>query len=188
MADIAEEVARFYGYDNIPSTVFAGAATRGTFTEAQKFEQNLGVLCRAAGFDEIDTFSLINQRFYDKILLSADSPCRKSVVLANPLSEDLSILRTTSLPSMLDALSKNFSYRNPCCRFYEIATIYISKGTDENELPDERKILTIGSYGSGDFYTFKGALESILDRSLRRKSILSPKLIIPPIIRAAVPL
>ncbi|MEG1448620.1 MAG: phenylalanine--tRNA ligase subunit beta, partial [Oscillospiraceae bacterium] len=161
-ADIAEEIARFYGYDVIPVTAIRGTA-QGKLTMEQKFENMLSQVVLAQGISEVMTYSFISPKYYDKINMPADSQLRKSVVITNPLGEDTSIMRTTAIPSMLEVLSRNYNNRNENCSFYEFATEYIPTTTDK--LPIEKKILTIGMYGNNkDFYTLKGVVETILER------------------------
>ncbi|MBO4915378.1 MAG: phenylalanine--tRNA ligase subunit beta [Oscillospiraceae bacterium] len=160
MADLAEEVARFYGYNRIPNTLTHGETTRGGFTDMQKFERALGVSCRAQGYDEIITYSFISPTYYDKIRLPEDSPLRRSMKILNPLGEDTSIMRTTVLPSMLEIVTRNYNYRNKSVRLYELGKIYLPR---EDGLADEPKVLSLGAYGDGiDFFGFKGAIEAVL--------------------------
>lgn len=162
-ADIAEEVARFYGYNEIPTTMLSGAGTRGGLTPAQKFEKNVTQNLLALGYTEIATYSFISPKYYDKIRMPADSPLRNSVKIINPLGEDTSIMRTTTLPSMLETLSRNYSNRNLAARFYELGTVYIPHG--KGELPDEKVKITLGAYGdSEDFYAIKGDVEELLEK------------------------
>ena len=161
MADLAEEVARFYGYNNIPTTLMRGQTTQGGWSRPQKVENRLGETCRACGYSEIITYSFISPSAYDKILWRADDPHRKSFKILNPLGEDTSIMRTTTLPSMLDILARNYNYRNKDVRLYELGRVYAPGG--ENGLANEAKVLTLGAYGEGfDFYDLKGAVEAIL--------------------------
>ena len=158
--DIAEEVARFYGYNNIPDTLMRGETTRGGYNDAQLFERSLGTSCRALGYDEIITYSFISPSYYDKIRLPEDSPLRKSLRILNPLGEDTSIMRTTILPSMMEVIARNNNYRNSAVRLYELGKIYIPR---DDGLADEPKMLALGAYGDGaDFFTFKGTIEEIL--------------------------
>ncbi len=160
-ADIAEEVARFYGYDKIVPTVFKGAATKGGYDEKQSFERSLSSLCRGMGYYEVMTYSFGSKSAWDKIHLPDDSKLRNAFVIQNPLGEDTSVMRTTSLPSMLDVLSTNMAKRNMDVRFFELATVYLP--LDGSELADERSILTLGSYGKGEsFFTLKGSIEAML--------------------------
>ncbi|MCI9672048.1 MAG: phenylalanine--tRNA ligase subunit beta [Lawsonibacter sp.] len=161
MADLAEEVARFYGYNNIPTTLMRGQTTLGGYSDEQRLEQKLGAVCRSCGYDEIITYSFISPTWYDKIGWPADDFHRKSFKILNPLGEDTSIMRTTTLPSMLDILARNYNYRNKDVRLYELGRVYAPGG--ENGLANEAKVLTLGAYGEGfDFYDLKGAVEAIL--------------------------
>ena len=161
MADLAEEVARFYGYNNIPTTLMRGQTTLGGYSDEQRLEQKLGAVCRSCGYDEIITYSFISPTWYDKIGWPADDFHRKSFKILNPLGEDTSIMRTTALPSMLDILARNYNYRNKDVRLYELGRVYLPGG--EDGLADEKKVLTLGAYGEGfDFYDLKGAVEAIL--------------------------
>ena len=165
IADLAEEVARFHGYNNIPVTLQRGETTQGGYSPVQQAERRLGSLCRSCGYSEIITYSFISPTCYDKIGWAPDEPLRDSLKILNPLGEDTSIMRTTTLPSMLDILARNYSYRNKDVRLYEIGRVYLPGGPDG--LANEPRILTLGAYGEGyDFFTMKGAVESIL-RDLR---------------------
>ena len=161
MPDLAEEVARFYGYNNIPVTLQRGETTQGGYSPVQQAERRLGSVCRACGYSEIITYSFISPSCYDKIGWSPDEPLRTSFKILNPLGEDTSIMRTTTLPSMLDILSRNYSYRNKSVRLYEIGRIYLPGGPDG--LANEPRMLTLGAYGEGyTFFTMKGAVEALL--------------------------
>ena len=169
IADLAEEVARFYGYNKIPTTLMRGQTTLGSFTPEQKLENRLGELCRACGYSEIITYSFISPTYYDKIRWPEDYAARKSFKILNPLGEDTSIMRTTTLPSMLEILTRNWNYRNKSARLYEVGRIYLSGG--EDGLANETKVLTLGAYGEDmDFYTMKGAIEAIL-KDIRAKDV-----------------
>ena len=158
-SDLAEEIARFFGYDKIEPTLHAGSPAGG-YTEKQVKERLVGSICRALGFTEICTYSFIGQTDLDAAGIPQDSPSRNSIRILNPLGEDTSIMRTTSLPSMLGALSKNRGHREPVARLYELATVYLNVGS---LLPDERPIITFGAYGSCDFFKIKGVCESLLN-------------------------
>ena len=164
MADLAEEVARFHGYDQIPCTLMRGQTTQGGYTAVQRLENRVGELCRAFGYDEIITYSFISPSCYDKIRWAEDDARRQSFKILNPLGEDTSIMRTTTLPSMLDILTRNYNYRNQAVRLYEIGRIYLPGG--EDGLAREPKILSLGAYGETDFFAVKGQVEAIL-RDLR---------------------
>ena len=161
MADLAEEVARFYGYNKIPCTLMRGQTTLGGYSDQEKLERRLGSACRAMGFDEIITYSFISPTCYDKIRWPQEDPRRQSFKILNPLGEDTSIMRTTVLPSMLEILTRNYNYRNQSVRLYEVGRIYLPGGADG--LAVEDKVLSMGMYGQGvDFYTLKGCVEAIL--------------------------
>ncbi|MGN8968039.1 phenylalanine--tRNA ligase subunit beta [Intestinimonas sp. HCP28S3_D6] len=161
MADLAEEVARFHGYNNIPVTLMRGQTTLGGFSEEEKLERQLGGMCRAMGYDEIITYSFISPTCYDKIRWCADDPRRESFKILNPLGEDTSIMRTTVLPSMLEILTRNYNYRNQNVKLYEVGRIYLPGG--EDGLAVENKVLSMGAYGDDmDFFALKGAVEAIL--------------------------
>jgi len=159
-SDIAEEVARFYGYNKIPCTLMRGETTRGGFSEQQRFDRTIGGAVRALGYDEIITYSFISPTYYDKIRMPKDSSLRNSLKILNPLGEDTSIMRTTILPSMLEIIARNHSYRNKSTRLYELGKIYLPR---EDGLADEPKYLSLGAYGDGvDFFSFKGSIETLL--------------------------
>ena len=159
-SDIAEEVARFYGYNKIPNTLMRGETTRGGFTEVQEFDRKVGSVCRTLGYDEIITYSFISPSYYDKIRMPEDSPLRRSLKILNPLGEDTSIMRTTILPSMMEILTRNYNYRNKAVRLYELGKIYLPR---EDGLADEPKMLSLGAFGDGmSFFRLKGAVESLL--------------------------
>ena len=158
-SDIAEEVARFYGYNKIPCTLMRGETTRGGFSEQQRFDRAIGGAVRALGYDEIITYSFISPTYYDKIRMPKDSSLRNSLKILNPLGEDTSIMRTTILPSMLEIIARNHSYRNKSARLYELGKIYLPR---EDGLADEPKYLSLGAYGDGvDFFSFKGSIETL---------------------------
>ncbi len=159
-SDIAEEVARFYGYNKIPCTLMRGETTRGGFSEQQRFDRAIGGAVRALGYDEIITYSFISPTYYDKIRMPKDSSLRNSLKILNPLGEDTSIMRTTILPSMLEIIARNHSYRNKSARLYELGKNYLPR---EDGLADEPKYLSLGAYGDGvDFFSFKGSIETLL--------------------------
>ena len=167
-SDIAEEVARFYGYNNIPDTLSNGLTARRGLTDIQQTENLLGSVCRAAGYDEIITYSFISPTYYDKIDLSKDSPLRDSLKILNPLGEDTSIMRTTTLPSMLEILTRNYNFRNKSAKLYELGRVYFKRA---DGLADEPKVLTLGAYGDNmDFFALKGAVEAVL-KQLRIENV-----------------
>ena len=162
MADLAEEVARFYGYNKIPDTLSSGLNERRGWNPVQQAENAAGALCRGLGYSEIITYSFISPAYYDKINLPADSPLRDSMKILNPLGEDTSIMRTTTLPSMLEILARNCHYRNKSVRIYELGRTYFAKN-DGSGMADEPKVLSLGAYGGGmDFFELKGAVEAVL--------------------------
>ena len=162
-ADIAEEVARFYGYDKIPTTLLNGEATRGGKTDEQQLCDRIGELLCAQGMNEIYTMTFISPSNFDKLNLPADSPFRNVVKIKNPLGEDTSVMRTTTIASMLDILSRNYNYRNPSARLFELGKIFLPK--DGEKLPDEPVVITLGMYGQNeDFFTLKGAVEALLEQ------------------------
>ena len=161
LADIAEECARFWGYDKIEATDIRGAATQGGYSEKTLFVQKLGTACRAMGYTEVVTYSFVSPSSLDKIKVPADSPLRDNYRILNPLGEDTSVMRTTALPSMLGVLSTNLSRRNMEAKLYEMATVY--KKQPGKVLADERTVLTLGAYGGDvDFFALKGAVEALL--------------------------
>ena len=166
MADIAEEVGRSYGYNEIPTTAFKNA-TQGGYSPMMKLETKAGVLCRSLGYSEIITYSFVSPTIFDQIRLPADSNLRNAMRIQNPLGEDTSIMRTIALPSMMDILSRNNAYHNKAAKLYELAKIYLP--VEGQVLPDEPKMLMLGTYGDGaTFFTLKGELEAIL-KGLRIK-------------------
>ncbi len=161
LADIAEECARFWGYNKIEATDIRGAATQGGYSEKTLFVRKLGTACRAMGYTEVMTYSFVSPSSLDKIKVPADSPLRDNYRILNPLGEDTSVMRTTALPSMLGVLSTNLSRRNMEAKLYEMATVY--KKQPGKVLADERTVLTLGAYGGGvDFFALKGAVEALL--------------------------
>ncbi len=161
MQDLAEEVVRIYGYNEIESTGISGNMTQGQRSVSQNFEVGLHKLLLGIGLDEICTFSFISPKYYDKIGLPADSAKRNSIVISNPLGEDTSVMRTTALPSIMEVLARNANYSNEKVGLYEIATTYTPTDTAGGKLPDERKVLTLGFYGRGDFFTLKQMCETV---------------------------
>lgn len=161
MADIAEEVGRLFGYNNIPTTTFRGAATEGGYTEAMKLENRAGSLCRSLGYSEILTYSFVSPSIFDQIRLPEDSSLRNAMRIQNPLGEDASIMRTVALPSMLAILARNNAYHNDAVKLYELAKVYLPK--PGQILPDEPKHLVLGTYGEHeDFFKMKGEIEAFL--------------------------
>ena len=161
MADIAEEVARFYGYNKIDTTLMRGTTTMGGYSAEQLLENAAGAAARSMGYSEIITYSFVSPASFDLVRIPADSPLRRTVKLVNPLGEDTSIMRTVILPSMLDILSRNYSYKNKGVKLYELGKIYLP--VDGQTLPDEPKRLIFGTYGENEtFFTMKGEVEAVL--------------------------
>ena len=159
MADIAEEVGRSFGYNEIPTTAFK-TSTQGGYSPEMLLEAKAGALCRGLGFSEIITYSFVSPAIFDQIRLSADSPLRNAMRIQNPLGEDTSIMRTIALPSMLEILSRNNAYHNKSVKLYELAKIYLP--TEGQVLPQESKMLLLGTYGANEnFFSLKGELEGI---------------------------
>ena len=159
-SDIAEEVARFYGYNEIPVAFSGGISTAGGFSPVQEYERELGQTCRSMGLDEIITYSFISPTYYDKIGWPKDDPRRDSLRILNPLGEDTSIMRTSILPSMLEILTRNYNYRNKEARLYEIGRIYLKR---PDGTADEPKILSLGAFGAKmNFFVLKGWVEQII--------------------------
>ena len=164
MADLAEEVARFYGYDNIPTTLPTGEATTGKLSFKLKVEEVARNIAEFCGFSQGMTYSFESPKVFDKLLLPADDELRKTVTISNPLGEDFSIMRTISLNGMMTSLSTNYNRRNKNVRLYELGNIYLPVSLPVTELPEERMQFTLGMYGDGDFYTMKGVVEEFFDK------------------------
>lgn len=175
-ADIAEEVARFFGYDKIPTTLPTGEATMGKLSYKLRIEQKARDIAEYCGFSQGMHYSFESPRVFDKLLLPADSPLRKTIVIANPLGEDFSIMRTISLNGMLTSLASNYNRRNKDVRLYELGNIYLPHQFPLTERPDERMQFTLGMYGEGDFYTMKGVIEEFFDAiGMNRKTHYNPE-------------
>lgn len=164
LADLAEEVARFYGYANIPTTLPTGEATTGKLSFKLRVEAVARNIAEFCGFSQGMTYSFESPKVFDKLLLPEDDELRKTVVISNPLGEDFSIMRTISLNGMLTSLSTNYNRRNKNVRLYELGNIYLPKQVPVTELPEERMQFTLGMYGDGDFYTMKGVVEEFFDK------------------------
>ncbi len=162
-ADIAEEVARFHGYDVIPTTLPTGEATAGKLSFKLRIEQKARDIAEYCGFSQGMCYSFESPKVFDKLLLPENSPLRKTVVISNPLGEDFSIMRTISLNGMLTSLATNFNRRNKDVKLYELGNIYLPHQVPVTELPDERMQFTLGMYGEGDFYTMKGVVEEFFE-------------------------
>lgn len=164
-ADLAEEVARFYGYNNIKPTLLEGKATTiGGLTYKQKINKLIGQTMQACGFSEIYTYSFTSPKVFDKINLPQDSDLRKTIVISNPLGEDYSIMRTTTLPDMLQVLATNYNKRVEEARLFEMSYVYLPKSLPLTQLPYEKPVLTLGMYGNVDFYDLSGAVEELMSR------------------------
>lgn len=175
LADLAEEVARFYGYDNIPTTLPNGEATTGKLSFKLQVEEAARNIAEFCGFSQGMSYSFESPKVFDKLLLPKDSALRNTVVISNPLGEDFSIMRTISLHGMLTSLSTNYNRRNKNVRLYELGNIYLPKQVPVTELPEERMQFTLGMYGDGDFFTMKGVVEAFFDKlGLHKKETYDP--------------
>ena len=161
--DIAEEVARFYGYDKIPLTLPTGEATTGKLPFKLRIEQKARDIAEYCGFSQGMCYSFESPKVFDRLLLDQDDPARAAIGIANPLGEDFSVMRTLSLHGMLTSLATNYNRRNKNVRLYELGNIYVPKALPLTELPDERMQFTLGMYGDGDFFTMKGVIEEFFD-------------------------
>ena len=164
MADLAEEVARFYGYDKIPTTLPSGEATTGKLSYKLRIEEVAREIAEFSGFSQGMTYSFESPKVFDRMQIPADSSLRMTVNVSNPLGEDFSVMRTTSLNGMLTSLSTNYNRRNKDVRLYELANVYRPKALPLTELPDERMQFTLGMYGDGDFFTMKGVVEEFFEK------------------------
>lgn len=174
-ADMAEEVARFYGYDKIGTSLPSGESTAGGKSFKLRMEEKAREIAEFCGFSQAMTYSFESPKVFDKLLIPEDSKWRKTVVISNPLGEDYSIMRTLPLNGMLTSLSTNFGRRNKDVRLYEMGNIYLPKQLPLTELPEERMQLTFGMYGDGDFFTMKGVIEELLYQTgLRKKAQYDP--------------
>lgn len=175
-ADIAEEIARFYGYDKIPTTLPCGEATTGKLSFKLRIENIARGVAEQFGFNEGMTYSFESPKVYDKLLIPAEDKLRENVVISNPLGEDFSIMRTLPLNGMLTSLATNYNRRNKDVRLYEIGNIYLPKALPVTELPMERIQLTLGMYGEGDFFSLKGVIEEILEKiGMKNITLYDPK-------------
>ena len=174
-ADLAEEVARFYGYDNIPVTLPKGEATTGKMPFKLRVEAVARDIAEFCGFSQGMTYSFESPKVFDKLRLDADDKLRQTVTISNPLGEDFSIMRTTSLNGMLTSLATNYNRRNKNVRLYELGNIYLPKSLPVTELPEERMQFTLGMYGEGDFFTMKGVVEEFFDKiGMKKKRSYDP--------------
>lgn len=164
LADLAEEVARFYGYDNIPTTLPSGEATTGRLPFEMRVREVAGDIAEYCGFSQGFMYSFESPKAFDRLMIPQDSPLRRVVQIMNPLGEDFSIMRTTPLNGMLTSLAFNYNHRNKNVRLYELGNIYLPKALPLTELPEERMQFTLGMYGEGDFFTMKGVIEEFLEK------------------------
>ncbi len=174
-ADIAEEVARFFGYDNIPVSLPSGEATTGKKSFKMRIEEIARETAEFCGFSQGMNYSFESPKVFDKLLLPEDSELRKTVTILNPLGEDFSIMRTISLNGMLTSLGTNYNRRNKSARLYELGNIYLPKALPVTELPDERMMFTLGMYGEGDFFDMKGVVEEFFEKvGMKKKPEYNP--------------
>ena len=164
LADVAEEVARFFGYDNIPTTLPSGEATTGKLSFKLRIEEVAKNIAEFCGFSQGMTYSFESPKVFDKLLLPEDSELRQAIEIMNPLGEDYSVMRTTSLNGMLTSLATNYNRRNKNVRLYELGNIYLPKALPLTELPEERMQFTLGMYGDGDFFSMKGVVEEFFEK------------------------
>ncbi len=175
LADLAEEVARFYGYDNIPTTLPRGEATTGKLSFKLRVEEIARDIAEFCGFSQGMTYSFESPKVFDRLRILADSPLRQAVEIMNPLGEDYSIMRTTSLNGMLTSLAFNYNRRNKNVRLYELGNIYLPKALPLTELPEERMQFTLGMYGDGDFFSMKGVVEEFFEKiGMHKKEVYDP--------------
>ena len=178
-ADIAEEVARFFGYDNIPTTL-PHASTAGGVSFAERIEQIARDVAEMDGFSQGYCYSFESPKVYDKLLFAPDAPERQAIQILNPLGEDFSIMRTVSVHGLLTSLGTNYNHRNKSVKLYELGNVYLPKSLPLTELPDERKKLTLGMYDAGDFFTMKGTIENFFERvGMKKKPEYDPKAGVP---------
>ena len=163
-ADIAEEVARFYGYDNIPVSLPSGEATTGKKSFKMRIEDVARETAEFCGFSQGMTYSFESPKVFDKLLLPQNSELRKTVTIMNPLGEDFSVMRTVSLNGMLTSLATNYNRRNKSAKLYELGNVYLPKALPVTELPEERMMFTLGMYGDGDFFNMKGTIEEFFEK------------------------
>ena len=174
-ADLAEEVARFFGYDNIPTTLPRGEATTGKLPFYLRIESVARDIAEFCGFSQGMTYSFESPKVFDKLMLPEDAKERQAILISNPLGEDFSIMRTISLNGMLTSLATNYNRRNKNVRLYEMGNIYLPKSLPLTELPDERMQFTLGMYGDGDFFSMKGVVEEFLDKiGMHEKEVYDP--------------
>ena len=170
-ADVAEEVARFYGYDKIPMTLPTGEATTGKLPFKLRIQEVARDIAEYCGFSEGMSYSFESPKVFDKLCIPKDSDLRKVITISNPLGEDYSIMRTSTLNGMLASLSTNYNRRNKDVRLYELGNIYLPKSLPITELPDERTMFTLGMYGNGDFFDMKGVCEEFFEKIGMKKKV-----------------
>lgn len=170
-ADVAEEVARFYGYDRIPMTLPTGEATTGKLPFKLRIQEVARDIAEYCGFSEGMSYSFESPKVFDKLCIPEDSELRKVITISNPLGEDYSIMRTSTLNGMLASLSTNYNRRNKDVRLYELGNIYLPKSLPVTELPDERTMFTLGMYGKGDFFDMKGVCEEFFEKIGMKKKV-----------------
>ena len=170
-ADVAEEVARFYGYDKIPMTLPTGEATTGKLPFKLRIQEVARDIAEYCGFSEGMSYSFESPKVFDKLCIPEDSDLRKVITISNPLGEDYSIMRTSTLNGMLASLSTNYNRRNKDVRLYELGNIYLPKSLPITELPDERTMFTLGMYGNGDFFDMKGVCEEFFEKIGMKKKV-----------------
>ena len=176
LADVAEEVARFYGYANIPTTLPSGSGTSGGLSLKLRVENIARDVAEQFGFCEAMSYSFESPKVFDKLKLDENDPLRNVVAITNPLGEDYSVMRTLPLNGMLNSLANNFNRRNKDVRLYEIANVYLPKAMPVTELPDERTQLTLGMFGQGDFFDLKGVVEEVVEAiGLKELKTYDPK-------------
>ena len=168
-------MARFYGYDNIPTTLPKGEATTGKLSFKQRIEASAREIAEFCGFSQGMTYSFESPKVFDKLLFPEDAPERQAIQISNPLGEDYSIMRTISLNGMLTSLATNYNRRNKDVRLYELGNIYLPKSLPLTELPEERMQFTLGMYGEGDFFSMKGVVEEFFEKvGMRKKEQYDP--------------
>ena len=176
LADLAEEVARFFGYDNIPTTLPSGEATTGKLSYKLRIEEIAREVAEFSGFSQSMTYSFESPKVFDKLMIPQEDELRRVVTILNPLGEDFSVMRTSPLNGLLTSLSTNYNRRNKDVKLYELANIYLPKNLPLTELPDERMQFSLGMYGEGDFFTMKGVVEELFDKlGMRKKVHYDPK-------------
>ena len=176
MCDLAEEVARFTGYENIPMTLPGGESMMGGLTYKMRVQDKAREIAMFNGFSEAMTYSFESPKVFDRLLFAEDAPERQAIRIANPLGEDFSMMRTTPLNGMLTSLATNYNRRNKDARLFELANVYIPKALPLTELPDERSMFTLGMYGEGDFFTMKGVIEEFFQSvGMKEKMVCDPK-------------